>query len=312
MCKLSIYGFIHKNLDIFNDCANGVFTSDSRYVIKQNILAYGSYGNVQTTDDNNRNVQTVITDRMHSGPVANFSGAAVTEIGFMDFDSEIGTYFINNIGNAFSGNSRSGQRSLALTSANYFSKSIIKTSLRKHYIFSIWANSTAAGTITISLSSPSSTTYSQSLPISNSGGIWKYYQIKIPVSSMSNTFTAAFQSNSSMLIDDFIFYPADAIVNSAGYDQKSWQKTVETDNNGQTQYFEYDKVGRLIHVRDQDKNIVVKKSYISSLDQSNFNSSIISFSPNPVIKNQVAYFNDDKLPGNSSDIVTYSWNFGDG
>lgn len=294
-----------------SNTSSGTFTNDSRYIVKENILAYDRYGKLVTKDDNNLHVQTTISSLLMSVPIAMFNNASIEEVGYSDFDNyEPEGTFSNNLTNNVSTNKRSGYYSLSITSSNYFTRNIIKSATRKSYVFSIWINSTTNGNITLSLTSGSSATLTYGLPFINTSGTWKYYEIKVPVATMSNTFAVNFQSDSNILIEDVLFYPADAIANTLAYDVKTFLKTIETNTNGVSQYFEYDTLGRVIHVLDQDKNIVLRKSYIRGSDQSAYYASVSSQST--ILAGVAANFSDGGGNTNAGVPVTYIWDFGDG
>ncbi len=62
-------------------------------------------------------------------------------------------------------------------------------------------------------------------------------------------------------IDDLRFHPIDAIMKTFAYDPINLQVTSMTDENNITTYYKYDDFGRLILVRDQDKNLLDKYIY---------------------------------------------------
>lgn len=292
----------------------GAFVNDSRYIVKQNIQAYDPHGFPFTVDDNNRHVQTTIINHEVSGPIATFDNAAIEEVAYSNFDlrelndPSVAFGFIINGSGLYSTTSRSKGLSYAATTANYFTREIKKSSTRKNYVFSIWLNASAAGNLTLTLTGGSTLSYT--MPFANTSGEWKYYEMKVPVVAMSNTFTAKFQSDANVLIDDALFYPSDAVASTAGYDSNRLLKTVETNTNGVSQYYEYDKQSRIRHVLDQDKNILVKKTYVNTSDQSTYNSS--SLSPITGEVGQPVNFSDNAIQVDPENSIVWTWNFGDG
>lgn len=294
-----------------SNTSGGSFSNDSRYLVKENFQSYNHYGQLLTSDDNNRNVNAVITNLQMSRPTAVFSNAAIEEVAYNDFDDIYSEYkFVNSGTSNFSTNKRSGTSSLSIDPTNYFTRNITKAPTRKNYIFSIWINSSSTGNITLSLTNSSSSTLTYNLPFTNTSGAWKYYEIKVPVVAMSDAFTAKFQSDASILIDDVLFYPSDASVNTMAYDPSSFLKTAETNSNGVSQYFEYDSRGRVKHVLDQDKNIVLKKSYVRGSEVGGFSAWIRGYE-NLLAGAEATLYDGGSLVS-TDDVVKYTWDFGDG
>lgn len=107
------------------------------------------------------------------------------------------------------------------------------------------------------------------LPITDTKGEWKFFssvldlgkirkQYNIPAGTKLSirVFVEHRHTNKGLYVDDFRFHPVDAAVSSFTYDPVTWKVSSITDQNNTTSYFEYDAIGRLIIVRDQNKNIV--------------------------------------------------------
>jgi hypothetical protein len=294
---------------------SGSFVKDSRYLVKGNMQAYNHYGHLLTSDDNNKNVQTVLTGLLVGSPVAKFGNAAVQEIAFNDFDNwETDQRFETH--NSVVGDTigRANTYALNITSSNYFTTAITQSVARKAYIFSIWIKSGGSGTITLSLTNASSSTYTYNINYANTSGKWKFYQLKVPVTNMSTTFNARFESSTSISIDDVLFYPADASAAIVTYSPKNLRLTAQTGANGIAQYMEYDKYNRLKHILDQDLNIVLKKSYVKAKDQEIFNALTMVYTTSPSLKaGQEAFFNiSSPIYGDTENTISVSWDFGDG
>ncbi|MDB5156418.1 MAG: hypothetical protein JWR50_1125 [Mucilaginibacter sp.] len=287
---------------------SGTFTNDSRYLGRENDIAYDFGGALVTSDDNHQHERTMIVDYKSGGlPVASFPNARYDEIAYNDYNSESAPVGFTKTSYSYSTNSRSGQYALSLEANTALTRTISKNPLARNYIFSTWVNSTAAGTITITVNGTNYT-----LPYANTAGTWQYYEKAIPASSLPVSFVTQFQSNVAILIDDVFFYPDVSEVSSIAYNPVSFQKTAVTNTNGVAQYYDYDVYNRLAHVYDQDKNIVEKKSYFVTAAQAAAPSLTIGYSPSSVLTTTPVTFTISGLPANSQNQSLATWNFNDG
>ncbi|MBB6129405.1 PKD domain-containing protein [Mucilaginibacter lappiensis] len=298
--------------------ASGLFVNDSKYVLMENDQLYDGKGFLQTKDDNHKHVQTVLSDLSTNLPLAVVSNAAANEIAYYSFAATVdNAQFIKTA--AISGNSPgrtlSGDLALSLEAGGSFTKSITKNVIAKNYIFSIWINAATAGNINLTLTGTDNVPHVYSVAFTNTGA-WKYYEIKVPVAALSSTFTAAFQNTASSAIamDDVLFYPESAEVNTYKYASLNHFKIAETNTIGISRYFTSDALGRPSLTYDQDKQIIERKSYSYSDSFGPFTAP--AFSSNDqgtAMINDIITFN----PATNYNLcqftgITYSWNFGDG
>ncbi len=277
-------------------------TSDSKYFAVANFDQYDNAGYPETIDDVNKNIQTSFFDYLSNHVTAVFKNANYNEVAFNDFDSQfapgVNTFTIT--GSSYTANGSHAGRSASITTTQTVTSSQITKNVNAiNYIFSIWINAPVTGTLNL-------TGVSTNPTINYTAGGWSYYELKIPATALSSTFTLSFTSSQNITIDDILLYPDVAEASTATYDLTGHFKIAETNTNGVSAYFTNDSWGRLLFQYDQDRNIVLKKSYIQNLTPmihytpvSNINTNTsISFSP---------LANDDCTGGN-----TYTWSFGDG
>jgi Carbohydrate binding domain len=69
-------------------------------------------------------------------------------------------------------------------------------------------------------------------------------------------------ANTPIYYDDVRVHPTDANMSTYTYDPLTWKVTSITDVNNVSSYYEYDDVGRLDIIRDQDRNIITKHNYM--------------------------------------------------
>jgi len=309
---------------ISNVSSAGVFSKDSRYLCMENETYYDQNGSIQTNDDNYTHVKTTLRDIYTQLPVCVVSNAATSEIGYFNIANTVNGANFTQDANTFSTQSfasRTGQTQDYTPDATY-SKTIHKAANAKNYIFSAWINTALAdGSLTVQLMDNNSqtTSYTINVPMSPS---WTYKEIKVPVTAMTSDFTVKFYRNeglhhlqSSMVTDEVLFYPENAEVNAFVYDNTTLFKLSETNTNGITAYYSYDEHGRLKYAYDKDKNIIMRKSYVT-MENYNVAPPIPGFTigPNKYVKpgDPVTFalmtdFGTCILNG-----LTIHWDFGDG
>ena len=286
---------------------------DTRYYFPvANYTSYDGAGYLQTADDAHKSIGTTIVEHSYNNLIASFKNAAFGEVAFSDFDSQLPTqstaFTIIGTGTP----NIAGHTGLGYTfgSGQSLSKSLTKNALAQNYIFSIWINSNASGNINISLSNGTSTN-NYTLPYTNTVGVWKYFEFKVPVTAFSTAFSITVTSPTSIVVDDVIFYPDVAEVTTYAYDPVSHYKIAQTNTNGVSVYFSNDNWGRLTFAFDQDKNIVQKNSYLTPIDVASYNNPVISGS-NSIPNGQSAGFGISGPNPCAAAGTTVNWNFGDG
>jgi len=284
------------------------FQNDSKYIPVISYENYNSLGMVTAVSDKNKGVQAYYFNNSRS-PVVSISNARDIEVLYANFEDNPGQFSMVNFTNtadAHTGiNGSSGQ-------ATSYLQGTLKKGNAKNYIFSCWLKPAAAGSITLTLTNTSSLVRTYTLPYAVSTD-WKYYELKVPVTEMTANFTLKAQPNSNVSIDDVLFYPENAEVNSFTYNA-NLQKLSEINSNGITVYYIYDKAGRLKYVKDQDKNLVRKETYVSyNKNQADLGLATPDFSTAAVLTEGVsAAFTVNPGDNDCIEETVYTWNFGDG
>jgi hypothetical protein len=297
---------------------SGLFVNDSKYIIGSNNLIYDRHGFLQTNDDNHKRIQTTVNDTYSHMPMLAASNASAYEIGYYAYARPVdnaGFTKTNSTQNTTTGRPVQASTTLSLEAGGEFTRTIIKNTITQNYIFSLWMKPAASGSIDLVLKGSDNVPHTYPVAFTNTAGVWKYYEIKVPVSALSTTFTANFKNMaaSAVPIDDVLFYPENTEVVSFDYDWMTKAKIAETNTNGVARYFVSDELARLELVYDQDKQITDRQSYhygsygpflepSFSMDgwERPDTSNIIIFSP-------AANYNTCQFVG-----VSYTWNFGDG
>jgi hypothetical protein len=205
---------------------------------------------------------------------------------------------------------------LALEAGGEFARTITKNTITQNYIFSLWMKPAVSGNIDLVLKGSDNMPHTYPVAFTNTAGVWKYYEIKVPVSALSTTFTANFKNMaaSAVPIDDVLFYPENAEVATFAYDGQTKAKIAETNTNGVARYFVSDQLGRLNLVYDQDKQITDRKSYSYIDNTSTLLKPAFSANDNGVanIGTAITFYPASNYNTCTVEAVTYHWNFGDG
>lgn len=286
-------------------------TYDSRYFTVSNATKYDNYGYLVTADDNNKNAATTFADHSSAKPVAVFANARYGEMAFSDFDTDpaaVPPYAFTASGSgsfAASGCHAGSALGLAATSMTLTSPLITKNSTSSNYVFSLWINAASAGTLNLTFTG--GTTLTRQISYT---GTWKYYELKVPVSALSATFTLGITSTQNISVDDILLYPEVASATTSAYDAVYHNKTAQTNTNGVSAYFVSDQWGRLLYTLDQDKNIIQKNTYLSHSDVQSYGTPVIS--TGTVYRGVPATFTINGPDPCAAVGTTVDWNFGDG
>lgn len=286
-------------------------TYDSTHYFK--VANYDTYDNTAyplTVDDNFKHIATTIFNHQVNGVIAQFHNAAYKEVAYSDFDSDLSSpgygFTISGSGSYTSVGSHAGNAKGLASTQTMTSPTLTKNAIALNYIFSIWVNATTAGTLTLTL-----TGVSTHPTISYSTGGWKYYEIKIPVGTLSSSYSVSFTVTNNISIDDILFYPDVAQATTATYDPLTHYKVAATNTNGVSAYFTNDQWGRLLYAYDQDKNIVQKNSFLTPADVQGLSFGTISV-PSSVAKGTAIGFGINGPNACSALGATVTWHFGDG
>ncbi len=233
------------------------------------VTIFDTSGNeLETRYINDGKYSAAIYDSSTNDLLAEATNARYSEIGFTSFEDlgsidswktrgnlELNSQKLVNISGSVSLTSISGDYIYSLTppgtSLDY--SDILGTkdlSAGKNYILSFWSNGGIPqvyyGTTLLPAPSGSETEWNG----------WKNYIYRFTATS-SRKIRIAPLSNVTIYLDEIRLHPADADMNSFTY-QPSFGIRSSTNSAGRLTYYEYDKLGRLSIIRDQNRNIVSK------------------------------------------------------
>jgi hypothetical protein len=207
----------------------------------QSEMIYDDDGNLVQTNSND-NVTSFINDYSNRYVVASVANAAVSDIAYTSFES-IGT-------GSWSFNSSSvnttvgltGTRSLNLDVSHTISRSSLNTS--KTYVITYWVKDDKTSPILVNGSQ------GELLFESNN---WQLYRHEV-----SGVSSATISGGGK--VDEVRLYPKGSLMSTVTY-KEGIGKINDCDANNRLLFYEYDALGRMSIIRDQNKNIIKTYEY---------------------------------------------------
>jgi len=92
---------------------------------------------------------------------------------------------------------------------------------------------------------------------------WSYYEIEVTAISGQPVGIVCYGTGglANALIDEVMFCPTAASMQSLSYDTRSGQITAQNNGSGQILYFEYDGLGRMIKTTDEQGILIKTQEY---------------------------------------------------
>lgn len=232
------------------DSASGTFVKDVRYIPSIIFNKYDAKQNIIEQQIDNDQVHSYIWDYNKLYPIAEGINTDIDNIAYTSFeaDGRGGFTGVQNTSIVTPTNSvPTGNKAYQLSTTAPISKAIDAS---KKYIVSYWSNSGL-----YSVSGVTSTT----LPTTGKDmGVWKYYEHIITGVSNVNII-------GNGLIDELRVYPQGSTMATYTYEPLIGM-TSKCDADNRLLYYEYDDIGRLKWIKDQNKKILYKYDYQQQLN----------------------------------------------
>ncbi|MEQ8359413.1 MAG: hypothetical protein RH860_07995 [Cytophagales bacterium] len=155
-------------------------------------------------------------------------------------------------------NPYSNQLAMSLPGAVALTKSGIQKSSNPKYRFTARVRNAAAITLTFKAVNGAATA-SKTINVAASGSEWVFIEDVLDISSVPSPFNFELQTSGAVDIDEVLFYPEHAVITTHTYN--FFGKLSDTDSRGVSAFLEYDQNGKLIYLKDQDKNILQYNEY---------------------------------------------------
>jgi hypothetical protein len=234
---------LQSTIGVFNPSS---LVRNTTYFIQQSAFSqYDDKGNsLEVTVPGTTKNASVIYDYNNQYPVAKISNAAYSDVAYTSFESDGAGNWTIGSSNRMKNAAVTGKQSYGLSNGN-----ITKTGLQGalSYIVSFWLKS---GTGSVTVNSASATSIS-------THNNWTFYTITV---SGVTTVTVS----GSGQIDELRLMPQDANMVTYTY-EPTVGVTSACDANNTIVYSEYDNLGRIKVLRDNDNNIIKKYDYTDSV-----------------------------------------------
>lgn len=225
----------------------------------QSTVTYAGDGNVSSTEGKGATSGSVLYDYTGQLPVAKISNGKISDgIAYTSFEAD-GNYEAGGVGKWGFGQSMVIDDHTAVTGKKVldirFGIWLNTLNTQKKYKLSFWVKGTRPG-ININYPNGSQVVDNQFQLLKSVNG-WDLYIGEIQGAAQVGIWR---QGNDYPRIDELRLYPSDARMATITYDPR-FGKTSECDANNRILYYEYDTMGRLLYVRDEQRNIIKTYEY---------------------------------------------------
>lgn len=211
------------------------------YYKLQSEFFYDNDGNLIQTNAND-NVTSFVNDYNGRYVVASAANAAATDIAYTSFESTGKGGWTYNQSAVQTTSGLTGTKSFLVSSSNTITKSV--ADMGASYIITYWVKDDPGVQVLLN-------GWAGELQFQSNG--WKLYKQEI-----SETETITISGNG--IIDELRFYPRGSLMSTVAY-KEGIGKINECDANNRLLFYEYDALGRLQLVRDQNRNIIKTYEY---------------------------------------------------
>ncbi len=301
---------------------SGTFSKSSKYYTTAYVDSYDAVGHVTSGHDQARTNSGVIMGQYNTVAVAEIFNATPGQVAFTDFEVSTSNG-VTADGTISTTDPWSGQKCIVLTGSQVVSKTSISKANSPYYRFTCRAKASTTGSLNVQTKTSSSWTTGATVNYTTAGS-WQFLEGRVNVSGINNDAPFDFQvlvngSSPSFTLDDVAFYPETADLVSHNSNLVIGGMS-DNDSRGGAGFMEYDGMGRLRFVKNQDRDLVMVKDYhyksaTGILPVSQFTSSLengdiytntaVTFAPVTSCVSGVTYqwYIDDVAAGTSSTMI---------
>jgi len=235
----NLYKWYNSNTQLLTEGVNRYNRISQGYEPVFRINHYDAAGNILEQQKVSDIKTSYIWAYNSSYPIAEANNTDYASIAHSSFEStESGNWDYSSSGIITSYQGITGKKAFALGSSNVQRTGLVSSML---YVLTYWKNDAAGGSVNIG----------GTALISKNG--WTLYQTTV-------TGVSSITISGSAVIDELRLYPQNAQMTTYTYEPLVGM-TSQCDANNRISYYEYDGFGRLLRIRDMDKNILKTFEY---------------------------------------------------
>ena len=281
---------------------NGL-TYDGSYEVTGKIEQYGDYGVnglIEKMSDGKHNIVGFHYSYGFGFPLVKIAGAGAKDVVYESFEHSTNYGLYPSSGNApqaWIGKAFNLLASQPITSTHSTEKG------NDRYIVSCWLKGSATTRVTVKVTQGAYTVSGAFDYTGNDLNQWKYVETTLDMATIGNGYTVEVSTDNDILIDEFIFYPADATISITSF-KPLVGKIAQTNGKGQSVFYTYDEKRRVKFIKNQDKDIIQYNEYQTYYDDSPKVSASFRQTSSAAIMGQTVSF---RANGNCLDNVSYAW-----
>ena len=233
------------------------FGYDSNYDLKNTITAFNSTGAPKEQVGKDRVVHSTVWGFNGTLPIMQIANAKLNEVGYSDFDNANDVDF-TGWGSASTTGGTTGANAIIMPNTMVLSRTITNNGSQR-YVFSCWVQSPYNGDLTLRIKD-GSTNLITPIDLSYVAGEEKFLSTTVVTTGFPSSFTVSISTSTTIGIDNVTVFPTHAQVSFNSY-TLPYGIEATTNMMGRSIFYAYDEWGRVITVRDQDNNILNKRSY---------------------------------------------------
>ncbi|MFZ5971726.1 MAG: hypothetical protein ACOYXA_09050 [Bacteroidota bacterium] len=260
--------------------SNQQFIHSANYFPVTSMLDYDFRGNALSMLSGLKTYSSYHLGYGFSRPVAKIANARAGEVLYDGFESYSG-FGLNVLPVSSSYvDGWSGKKALQISSGTTIERTSVQKGLGRYYRYSFRLKAATSSSITLKiwqgLVEKASITVNYESPVNS----WRHFEGLLDMNSVTGSFRVTIQANAQVTFDDLLLHPEGASVSLATY-EPLYGITSETDERGNSSFLEYDVLGRLRYVKDQDKTLRQQNDYYYASQDTIFLSATFTASKEP-------------------------------
>ena len=300
----------------YSNATAGTLSPDTRYETILEVTVDDKYRKTGSYSPRTRTYQATLWGNVNNVPVLEATNIHTGELFYTDFSNHYSEDNIqtstSELTNVFD-KGRNDAYSINIAAKGGASVAGKIDRVKNDYFISFWSNNTAAENVKVEFFNTEGGAVQQTVNFSlPAGSHWQYHRKKIDLSGLGSTVYFTFSRGiaagigTELTVDDILIYPSEAAISTRAY-TFPFGASSTTSGNGQSGRTEYDGLGRVTGVYDEEDNLLQAYKYqYADLPEEPFER--LSLSHGTVYEGVETAFQTRQF---CRDNVTYQWAFMD-